>query len=331
MRIPLILLVVVMCTSHIFSKDVVLYTALDRMHSEPMIQKFEEKSGINVRVVFDTEATKTTGLVNRLIAEQKKPRADVFWNNEIVRTIVLKKKGVLQPYTSPMASDIPATFKDSEGFWTGFAARARVIIANKNHFSSGNLPLSIHNFNKPEFKGKICIANPLFGTTSTHMGALFVLLGKDGLTSYLSSLKKNDIAVLAGNATTKDRVAAGIYHFGFTDTDDANLALKDKKPVAVIFPDKKDFGTLLIPNTVAMINECPHPEAAKKLIDFILSKETEAALAASSSVQIPVRKSVPGPQSLPPLSEIKAMDVDFEKVADVLEPALKIAEKILLN
>jgi hypothetical protein len=73
--------------------------------------------------VYDSEATKTIGLVNRLIAEKDSPRADVFWNAETGKTITLKKKGVLAQYVSPSAADIPGTFKDHEGYWAGFAAR----------------------------------------------------------------------------------------------------------------------------------------------------------------------------------------------------------------
>lgn len=114
--------IIVLYLINVSAQVVVLYTAHDRMHSEPVIKMFEKKTGIKVKTVFDTEATKTAGLVNRLLAEKNRPKADVFWNNEIVRIIVLKKKGVLDTYISPNAKEIPANFKDPEGYWTGFAA-----------------------------------------------------------------------------------------------------------------------------------------------------------------------------------------------------------------
>jgi len=100
--------------------QVVVYTSLDQIFSEPVLRDFERLTGIKVRAVYDVEAAKTTGLVNRLIAEKKRPKCDVFWNSEIGRTIVLKRKGVLTPYCSPSALDIPPIFKDKEGSWTGF-------------------------------------------------------------------------------------------------------------------------------------------------------------------------------------------------------------------
>ncbi len=88
------------------NKTVVLYCALDQIFSEKIIHPFSKQEAI-IKPVFDTEATKTVGLVNRIISEKNNPQCDVFWNNEIVRTIILKRKGLLQPYISPNATNIP--------------------------------------------------------------------------------------------------------------------------------------------------------------------------------------------------------------------------------
>lgn len=85
-------------------QQVVIYTSLDKVFSEPVLEAFEKETGIKVLAVYDSEATKTTGLVNRLIAEKSSPRADVFWNSETGRTIILKQKGVLAKYLSPSAA-----------------------------------------------------------------------------------------------------------------------------------------------------------------------------------------------------------------------------------
>ena len=134
--------------------EVVIYTSLDQIFSEPILQAFEKDTGIKVKIVYDVEATKTTGLVNRLIAEKDNPQADVFWNSEIARTILLKNKGILSPYYSKQAADIPAQFKDIDGYWTGFAARARILIYNTTLLNPRKAPKSVFEFIKPEWKGK---------------------------------------------------------------------------------------------------------------------------------------------------------------------------------
>src|SRR5690606_21977379 len=106
---------------------VTLYVALDQTHSEALVRRFEEQSGLKVRAQYDTEGDKTVGLVSRIIEESARPRCDVFWNNELAHTVRLGQKGLLEPYRSPAAADIPAEFKDAGGLWAGFAARARVL------------------------------------------------------------------------------------------------------------------------------------------------------------------------------------------------------------
>lgn len=297
-------------------QEVVVYTALDQIFSEEILATFEQQTGIKVKAVYDTEATKTVGLVNRILAEQDNPQCDVFWNNEIVRTVMLKRRGLLQAYASPSAGDIPAEFKDKEGQWHGFAARARILICNADDLAESDRPASIVELTEERWRGKVALAYPMFGTTATHAAALFAYWGDEKAKAYFQALKDNDVVIVDGNATSKDAVVRGEVPVGFTDTDDANVALQQDKPVAIVFPDQGEtqMGTLVIPNTVGLIKNCPHPEAGKKLIDFLLSREAEEMLAKCGSAQMPVRPDIPVPEGNPSLAGIKAMQVDWNAV-----------------
>ena len=297
------------------SREVVVYTALDEMYSKPILDEFEQRTGIHVLPVYDTEAAKTTGLVNRLIAESSRPRADVFWNNEVAQTIVLKNKGILEPYNSPSARGIPDRFRDPDGYWTGFAARGRVIIYNTDLVHDP--PTSIQAFLDEQWSGRAAVAKPLFGTTATHAAALFTVWGDDRAKAFFEGLLKNNVAILSGNATVRDMVAAGEYAIGLTDTDDANGAVQDGLPAKWLFPDQEPggLGTLVIPNSVALIKDGPNPEAGRALIDFLLDPETEGKLASTRSIQIPLHPGVDVPDNVPALETIHTMDVDFEQVA----------------
>lgn len=310
---------------------VVVYTALDQLFSEPILSKFEQRTGVRVLPTYDVEAVKTTGLVNRILAERDHPRCDVFWNNEIIRTIVLKRKGCLAPYRSPSAETIPAAFKDPEGYWTGFAARARVILCNTDQVAPPAMPSSIYDLPHPRWRGQVALANPLFGTTATHCAALFASLGADKAKRFLLSLKRNNVAIVAGNAVARDQVADGELKVCLTDTDDANGALLKGKPARMIYPDQDGMGTLLIPNTVALIAGAPHPEQAKKLIDFLLSEETEQALARCKSAQIPLRASVKPHGERFSIGATRCMDVGYEAVADALEESTRFVQEEFLR
>src|SRR2546426_64358 len=95
-------------------REGVIYTSVDQPFSEPILKDFERETGTVVRAVFDTEEAKSTGVVNRLLAEKNNPQADVYWANEPIRAEFLKLKGVATPYASPNAEGIPAVRLQSE-------------------------------------------------------------------------------------------------------------------------------------------------------------------------------------------------------------------------
>src|SRR5437763_14447949 len=109
------------------SGEVVVYSSVDDIFARPICEQFQKETGITTKLVPDTEETKSTGLLNRLIAEKGRPRADVFWSGDPVRPAVLKAKDVSAPYHSPASQGLPKRYSDPEGHWTGFSARAKVL------------------------------------------------------------------------------------------------------------------------------------------------------------------------------------------------------------
>lgn len=312
-------------------KEVVIYTSVDQIFSEPILSDFEKATGIKVKAVYDVEASKTVGLVNRLLAEQDHPRCDVFWNSEVGRTIFLKQKGLFTPYTSPSAKDILPQFKDKDDYWTGFAARARVLVYNTNLLSESDLPKSIFELTGAQWKGKVAMGYPMFGTTATHMAALYATLGQEKTEKFLTDLKNNDVVIVDGNSVVRDMVVEGELPIGFTDTDDVNVAIQAGKPVKMLYPDHGGLGTLLIPNTVAIIKDGPHPEEGKRLIDYLLSRDVESKLAFCESAQMPVRDGVKTPLHVPGFSSIKAMEVDYYDIAKNIEKSDRFCQSLFIR
>lgn len=282
--------------------DIVCYAALDEEFSRPLLEDFQNRTGYRVNMVFDSESTKSVGLANRLIAEAGRPRCDVYWNNEILNTLRLKKRGVLTEYRPPAATRFPDEFRDPEGQWVGFAARARVVIVNTDLFPREHWPTSLGDFTGladrfPGIKGKVGIGKPLFGTTATWMASLYQKeLRRDQNSDsparrFLNALKDELLVrVVAGNKQAALAVARGDLLMAFTDTDDAVIEKENGKPVEMLFP--RDGGFMLIPNTLSLVKNCPNPEGGKALIEFLLSPENEIRLANSPSAQIPVNPDV---------------------------------------
>ncbi len=303
------------------NNEVVIYTSVDQMYSEPILNEFQVRTGISVQAVYDVEATKTTGMVNRLIAEKERPLADVFWNGEIIQTMLLKDEGVLTPFQSSSSADIPEYLVDPEGYWVAFGGRARIIIVNTDLLEPHEYPQSIYDLLDPAWPAdKIGLAYPMFGTTATHAAALYAYLGEESARKYFAALAENGVSVVDGNSVVRDLVVDGRMLYGLTDTDDACVAILEGKPVAIVTPDQgaQKMGTLVIPNSVGLIKRGPNPEQAQQLIDYLLSEEVEQKLLEIGWSHLPVRD-IEVEVSCFTADNIRLMEVDFEAVYRQLE------------
>ncbi len=297
--------------------EVVVYTSVDDLFARPIAERYEQASGVVVRLVPDTEETKSTGLSNRLIAEQARPQADVFWSGDPLRVAQLARKAITVPYRSPAAEGLPSAYSDPDGNWTGFSARARVLVYHRERVATP--PASVLDLLDERFRGQACLANPLFGTTSMHAAALFVALGDERARAFFEGFLENGGRMLASNGEVRRRVSAGDCAIGITDTDDANVARIEGRPLGVVYPDRGGIGTLVIPNAVALIRGAPHAEQGRRFIDFLLSPEVELALAQSEAAQMPLRAGVAAPDGVPALETLAPMRVEPAALAAKLE------------
>jgi len=311
------------------NRAVTVYVSTDRVFSEPVLREYERRSGVRVNAVYDTEETKSTGLANRLIAEKPRPQADVFWSNEPVRTLVLKRREVLAPYRSPSAEGIPAALVDPDGYWTGFSARMRVIAYNTNQVRPDDAPRSVFDLADPKWRGQVAMADPRFGSTSFHVAALYALAGDEKMDDFFRRLKGNGVKVVDGNSVVRDLVARGEVKVGLTDTDDVNVGIEDRQPIAMVLPDAAGLGVPVMPNMLSLIANAPHPGEGRRLMDYLLSPDAERQLAQSEAVQIPLHAGVQGPKNIPAIDAFKPMTLDYSKAASRIEDVTARLARIL--
>ena len=311
-------------------REVVLYYSADEFVARPIIEAFEEETGIRVLALGDTEATKTTGLFQRLRSEKSAPRADVFWSSEIFMTEQLAREGVLAPHESESVADWPDSLRDPDRLWHAFGLRSRVLVYSTERISPEDVPQTMHDLLNPRFKGRIAIARPAFGTTRGHVAALVAMWGEDVTREWIKSMRENEVTLLDGNSTVVRDVARGRVDIGLTDTDDVWSGQREGWPVDLVYirhdlpDDVGDYqaGPLLIPNTVARIKGGPNPDAAAMLIDYLLSERVERMLAESDSHNIPVR-----PKLKEEFSEYAVEDpatVPYSDVVDAMETGTRL-------
>jgi iron(III) transport system substrate-binding protein len=310
---------------------VVLYSAQDPEFAKDLLQTFHGRTGLEAVPKFDTEADKSVSLYLELVQEKDRPRCDVFWNNEVLSTIRLERQGLLEPYASPSAKPYPAWCHPKDETWHAFAARPRILVVNTKHVKEADRPHSLLDLTKPQWKGRVAMAKPLYGTTATQAACLFEVLGKEKAEEYFLGLKQNGVQIAPGNRDVARLVGAGQAWVGMADPDDAFEEMQENPgAVAIVFPDadrpKDDrMGTLFIPNSVAVIEGAPNPEGARKLVDYLLSAEVETKLAEGPSHQVPLNPEVKArlPKEMKTPQQVKTMDVDWEKAATMWDETQK--------
>lgn len=239
--------------------EVVIYAAQDQVYAEPILHDFTRQTGIRVRAVYDSEAVKTVGLANRLLAERNQPQADVFWGNEELRTRQLAAQGV---------------FRETNGVAT-FGYRTRRIVVNTNRLALAQAPRSLLELTNAAWRGKVALGYPLFGTTATHFHVLRQHWGAGPWESWCRALQANAPFVVDGNSVVVKFVGRGEAWIGLTDSDDIAAGQREGLPVAALPLGPE---TLFIPNTVAVIRQAPHPQEAERLFQYLQAPEVTVRL-----------------------------------------------------
>ena len=229
---------------------VVAYTSQDQVYAEPILKDFTRQTGIEVRPVFDSEAVKTVGLANRLLAERAHPQCDVFWSNEELRTHQLEAQNV---------------FREANP-WRAIGFRTRRIVINTNYVKAASAPATLLELTNSRWRGKIALAYPLFGTTATHFLALRQHWGEGRWLEWCRALQANEPLIVDGNSVVVRLVGKGEAWAGLTDSDDIAAGQREGLPIAAM-PISGD--TLLIPNTVGVIRNAPHADPAQKLFEYL--------------------------------------------------------------
>jgi iron(III) transport system substrate-binding protein len=317
--------------------SVTLYSASDREYATPILDAFDRAHPSTQTVrQFDVEASKTLGLVTRIEQEQPNPKCDVFWNNEIVHTIRLQKKGLLAPHRWSIPDNWPRNYRASDGTWVGVAARARVLLINKDKLpDSTKWPKSVLALADSGWRRRCGMSFPMYGTNATHIAVLYThskqVKRSDSAfdwNSWTRNVTENAV-ILAGNKQVAQAVSRGEIDWGLTDTDDAVIEKENGNNVEIMFPDQGegDMGTILIPNTVAVLKNAPRPIAAALLADYLVSEKVESRLTMSNSAHLPLWPNSKEKPRILKDQNIRWAEVNFEAVADEWSNVMPIIQE----
>jgi len=246
--------------------NVIVYCAQDQVYAEEIFKDFAQETGLKIKPVFDSEAVKTVGIANRLIAERNHPQCDVFWGNEEMRTRQLAAQNI---------------FRETNG-WAAFGYRSRRIAINTNKLSLASAPKSLLDLTNETWRGKIALAYPQFGTTATHFHALRQFWGNAKWENWCRALASNKPFLVDGNSVVAKIVGSGEAWVGLTDSDDIAAEQHEGRPIV---PLPMTEETLLIPNTVAIVCGSPHPDTAQRLFEYLQRPEIAKRLTTLNAIE----------------------------------------------
>jgi iron(III) transport system substrate-binding protein len=192
------------------------------------------------------------------------------------------------------------------------------LLVNRARVPVEDMPKSIHDLVNPRWRGQAALANPLFGTTTMHVAALFAQWGAERTRAFLNAVKANETRIASSNGEVKRLVVSGEVSFGLTDTDDAHEAVKDGANVEVVYPDQEELGTLVMPTSVVLTHGAPHPEAGRRLIDYLLSPSVEQQMA-ERAAHMPLRAGVSTPLDVRSVAGLRTMQVDYGRLSEQIE------------
>ncbi len=280
----------------------VAYCAQDQDYAEPILHEFQRQSGVKVLTVYDSEAVKTVGMANRLIAERSHPQCDVFWGNEELRTRLLAAQNV---------------FRETNG-WAAFGYRSRRMVINTNLLQLAAAPHSLLELTNESWRGKVAVPYPQFGTTATHFLALRQLWGAEAWEVWCRALAANKPLLVDGNSVVVKMVGKGEVPIGLSDSDDIAAGQREGLPVMALPMNQE---TLLIPNTVGIVRGAPQALAGEILFQYLQRPEVVGQLVAAKALEGVSLSEVTTP----------TLKVDWDALLRDVDPATKTLNEIFLR
>jgi len=250
--------------------ELTLYSARKEELIRPAIEAFEKETGTRVTILTGRAGE----LARRIELERGSPNGDVFLGTAAGITELLREKGLLEPYASPYARELPEEFRAANHAWVGITGRVRVLIYNTDRLTAAEAPQSYFDLTAPRWKGQVAVASLGERTTVSWLAALLALKGEAATRQYVDGLRANGLKVLKNNTEVRHAVARGEVAVGITNHYYYMLQLQEdpRSPIAILYPDQgpTGMGTPVFSITAGIIKGARHLAEARALIDFLL-------------------------------------------------------------
>lgn len=310
--------------------DVNLYTTREPGLIKPLLDAFEEKTGVKVNTVFLKD-----GLAERVAAEGANSPADVLMTVDFGNLVDLVEKGLTQKVSSPaLDAAIPAQLRDADGQWFALSLRARVLYAAKDLDLTS---FTYEELSDPKWKGKICIRSGQHPYNTALIADYIAHHGVEKAEEWLKGVKANlGRKPGGGDRDVAKDILGGLCDIGVGNSYYIGLMRSGKsgpeqvewgKAVKVILPTFADGGTQVNVSGAAVAKNSPNKAEAIKLLEYLVSDE-EQAIYAKGNYEYPVK---PGAKPDPLIAELGQLTPDktpLSTIASHRKQASQLVDKV---
>ncbi len=322
-RFILTILLFIPCT--LDAQELIIYSGRSKSLVEPLIQEFEDKSDIRVRVRYGD----TSQLAVALLEEGRRSPADLFWAQDGGALGVLSARNMFTTLPSSMIEKTPELFRSGDNTWVATSGRARVVAYNPNRVSKDELPESIYGLADPKWSGRVGWA-PQNASFQTFISAMVELDGREKVKEWLTAIRNNGAKSYRSNVPIVQSLAAGEIDVGITNHYYLiRFKQSDEQfPVEQTFLQAGDPANFVNVAGAGILTTANNKNEAEKFIEFLLSERGQEFFA-NEVFEYPVTDPVTPNPALLPLSELLEImpQVNIDRL-DTLDETLRLLREV---
>ena len=310
------------------AEEIVVYSSRREQFVRPILQQFEEETGIDVQLLTGQEAQFNL----RLKEEAQNPRADIFLANDAGVMEDLRREGILTEAPEAVKEEIPSDKRAPDGSWFGLSARTRILMYNEELLEEEELPESIVDLTDSRFAGEFALTRPGNGSMISHMAGLRLYHGDEWTENFIQDLLANEPEIMSGHTDIRRAVGRGEVKLGLVNNYYYRLQLEEEEHnnVSALYPDQgeDEMGIFVNVAGAALIEGGPNPDAREELINYLLTEEVMIEYAGLSKETPLVAEHDLYEVDI---DDFKHMDVNLHEIGDYWEGTLDLMERAGYN
>ncbi|MEV4836002.1 iron ABC transporter substrate-binding protein [Nonomuraea sp. NPDC049486] len=307
-------------------KKITVYSGRSESLVKPLLERFSQESGITVEARYGN----TAAMAGQLLEEGDRSPADAFFAQDAGALGAVAKQGMFAPLPDDLTGKVPETYRAGSKEWVGVTARSRVLVYNPDLVQEADLPASVFDLTKPEWKGKVGVA-PTNASFQAFVTAIRVQHGEEKAKEFLTGLQANEPQIREGNGPILEEVDGGkiaiglINHYYLGELAKERGTTPDTLKAKLHFFPGGDTGALVNVAGVGVLKKAAEDPDVRAFVTYLLGADAQKYFA-EQTYEYPVVDGVAPPAFVPPLDQLTAPDVDLNDL-DELEATIALIKE----